>query len=108
MENNEQMYQQQNYQNTEDPAYLAAVNPLLKKAIVACVLAAFPIVGIVGCIMGAKNKSDLLHYLEYGRRTPRTKTVSILSSVALGAGIGLAVFYLIYFLAIGSAIFALQ
>lgn len=109
MENNnyqqQQYYQQpQQYYNTpgyqySDPNYLTTANALLKSAIIACVLAGFPVCSIIAIFKGIGNRKKVLEYLDKGGlHTPRIKICSILSRAATYYGIGSTVLYLIMFL----------
>lgn len=108
MENNnyqqQQYYQQPQYYTTpgfqaSDPVYLAKANELLKGAIIACVLAGFPVCSIIAIFKGMGNRKKVLEYLDKGGlHTPRIKISSILSRAATYYGIGSTVLYAIMFL----------
>ena len=102
MENN--YYQQQQYYTTPgyqtvDQQYLATANALLKSAIIACVLAGFPVASIIAIFKGIGNRKKVLDYLaKGGLHTPRIKTASLLSRAATYGGIGITILYLVTFI----------
>ena len=108
MENNNYQQQQYNQQpmyyttpgyQASDPVYLARANELLKGAIIACVLAGFPVCSIIAIFMGMNNRKKVLEFLDKGGlHTPRIKISSILSRAATYYGIGSTVLYAIMFL----------
>lgn len=68
-------------------------------AIVAIALSAFPIAGIVAIILGAANKGRINDYLANGGvRTGKIRVSSILSNVGLWLGLGMTIFYALYFI----------
>ena len=107
MENNN--YYQQPYQQQQqyyaapgyqvvDPQYLATANALLKSAIIACVLAGFPVASIVAIFKGMGIRKKVLDYLaQGGLHTPRIKLCSILSRAATFYGIGSTILYMLMF-----------
>lgn len=108
MENNNYQQQQYNQQpmyyttpgyQASDPVYLARANELLKGAIIACVLAGFPVCSIIAIFKGMNNRKKVLEFLDKGGlHTPRIKFSSILSRAATYYGIGSTVLYAIMFL----------
>lgn len=108
MENNNYQQQQYNQQpmyyttpgyQASDPVYLARANELLKGAIIACVLAGFPVCSIIAIFKGMNNRKKVLEFLDKGGlHTPRIKISSILSRAATYYGIGSTVLYAIMFL----------
>ena len=106
MENNnyQQQYQQPQYYApvgypTFDQNYLNQANALLKSAIIACVLAGFPICSIIAIFKGIGNRKKVLDYLaQGGLHTPRIKICSILSRAATYYGIGSTILYFVMFL----------
>ncbi len=78
--------------------------PLLVKAIVGAVFAFTPL-AIVGIILGAVNGGSIKKYLAAGgAHTGKVKAASIVSKVALIAGIVMAIFWILYFALIGAAV----
>ena len=70
----------------------------MTKAIVALVLSSFPIGSIVAIVMGHSNRTAILDYLDRGgMHTGKIKASSIMSRAAFFLGIGLTIFYGIYF-----------
>ncbi|MBO4680512.1 MAG: hypothetical protein J5623_01265 [Clostridiales bacterium] len=117
MENNnyqQQYAQQPQYYTTPgyqavNQQYLDQANALLKSAIIACVLAGFPICSIIAIFKGINNRKKVLDYLaQGGLHTPRIKICSILSRAATYYGIGSTVLYFVmllyYALIIGAII----
>lgn len=108
MENNNYQQQQYNQQpmyyttpgyQASDPVYLARANELLKGAIIACVLAGFPVCSIIAIFKGMNNRKKVLEFLDKGGlHTPRIKISSLLSRAATYYGIGSTVLYAIMFL----------
>ena len=106
MENNnyQQQYQQPQYYApagypTFDQNYLNQANALLKSAIIACVLAGFPVCSIIAICKGINNRKKVLDYLaQGGLHTPRIKICSILSRAATYYGIGSTILYFVMFL----------
>ena len=102
MENN--YYQQQQYYTAPgyqpvDQQYLATANALLKSAIIACVLAGFPVASIIAIFKGIGNRKKVLDYLaQGGLHTPRIKTASMLSRAATYYGIGSTILYFVMFI----------
>lgn len=75
--------------------------PLLVKGIVGAVFAFTPL-AIVGIILGAVNNGGIKKYLAAGgAHTGKVKAASIVSKVALIAGIIMTIFWAIYFIALG-------
>lgn len=96
-----QPYQQQAYQQI-DPNYDETASGFLKSAIIGCVLAGFPVASIIAIFKGKGNRKKILEYLEQGgMHTPKIKTASCLSRAATYGGIGMTIFYGIYFLYFG-------
>lgn len=115
--NNYQNYQQpQQYYTTPgyqavNQQYLDQANALLKSAIIACVLAGFPVCSIIAIFKGISNRKKVLDYLaQGGMHTPRIKIASILSRAATYYGIGSTILYIVMFLyyalIIGALIFS--
>ena len=108
MENNNYQQQQYNQQpmyyttpgyQASDPVYLARANELLQGAIIACVLAGFPVCSIIAIFKGMNNRKKVLEFLDKGGlHTPRIKISSMLSRAATYYGIGSTVLYAIMFL----------
>ena len=107
MENNnyqQQYAQQPQYYTTPgyqavNQQYLDTANALLKSAIIACVLAGFPVCSIIAIFKGIGNRKKVLDYLaQGGLHTPRIKICSILSRAATYYGIGSTILYLVMFL----------
>ena len=106
MENNnyQQPYQQQQYYTTPgyqavDYQYLATANALLKSAIIACVLAGFPVCSIIAIFKGTANRKKVLDYLaQGGLHTQRIKISSMLSRAATYYGIGSTILYAVMFI----------
>ena len=106
MENNnyQQPYQQQQYYTTPgyqpvNQQYLDTANALLKSAIIACVLAGFPVCSIIAIFKGMGNRKKVLDYLaQGGLHTPRIKICSILSRAATYYGIGSTILYFLMFI----------
>ena len=106
MENNnyQQQYGQQQYYTTPgyqaiDQQYLNTANALLKSAIIACVLAGFPVCSIIAIFKGIGNRKKVLDYLaQGGLHTPRIKICSILSRAATYYGIGSTILYAVMFI----------
>lgn len=101
MENNN--YQQQYYTTPGyqpvDQQYLATANALLKSAIIACVLAGFPVCSIIAIFKGIGNRKKVLDYIaQGGLHTPRIKTASMLSRAATYYGIGSTILYFVMFI----------
>ena len=101
MENNN--YQQQYYTTPGyqpvNQQYLDTANALLKSAIIACVLAGFPVCSIIAIFKGINNRKKVLDYLaQGGLHTPRIKICSILSRAATYYGIGSTILYFVMFL----------
>ena len=104
MENNnyQQPYQQQYYTTPGyqpvNQQYLDTANALLKSAIIACVLAGFPVCSIIAIFKGTANRKKVLDYLaQGGLHTPRIKICSILSRAATYYGIGSTILYAVMF-----------
>ena len=100
MENNN--YQQQYYTTPGyqpvNQQYLDTANALLKSAIVACVLAGFPVCSIIAIFKGIGNRKKVLDYLaQGGLHTPRIKVSSMLSRAATYYGIGSTILYAVMF-----------
>ena len=106
MENNnyQQYSQQPQYYTTPgyqaiDQQYLNTANALLKSAIIACVLAGFPVCSIIAIFKGIGNRKKVLDYLaQGGLHTPRIKICSILSRAATYYGIGSTILYAVMFI----------
>lgn len=93
---------------TEQPQYInpapAPAPNFLPVAIVAVALAAIPFAGIASIILGAKNKKKIKNYLaEGGPKTAMVKVSSILSTVGLWFGLGMTIYWAIYFSVIAIA-----
>ena len=70
----------------------------LPKAVTATALAFVPVASIVAIILGAANRGRIRKYLANGgRRTAKVRVSSILSNVGLWTGVGMTIFYAIYF-----------
>ena len=103
MENN---YQQPNQQYYTTPGYqpvnqqyLDTANALLKSAIIACVLAGFPVCSIIAIFKGSANRKKVLDYLaQGGLHTQRIKISSMLSRAATYYGIGSTILYAVMFI----------
>ena len=66
---------------------------------------AFTPLAIVGIILGAVNGGSIKKYLAAGgAHTGKVKAASIVSKVALIAGIVMAIFWILYFALIGAAV----
>ena len=106
MENNnyQQPYQQQQYYTTPgyqpvNQQYLDTANALLKSAIIACVLAGFPVCSIIAIFKGSANRKKVLDYLaQGGLHTQRIKISSMLSRAATYYGIGSTILYAVMFI----------
>ena len=89
-------------QQPVDPAYNEKVKGFLTKAIVACAISCVPVGSIIAIIMGSKNRTEVLDYINQGGpHTIRIKVCSCLSRAAKYAGIGYTIFwafYLLYFI----------
>ena len=95
------------YNNQSDFSHEQAMNDIMyreqsksfmTKAIVALVLSSFPIGSIVAIVMGHSNRTAILDYLDRGgMHTGKIKASSIMSRAAFFLGIGLTIFYGIYF-----------
>lgn len=103
--NNYQNYQQpQQYYTTPgyqpvNQQYLDQANALLKSAIIACVLAGFPVCSIIAIFKGIGNRKKVLDYIaQGGLHTPRIKTASMLSRAATYYGIGSTILYFVMFI----------
>ena len=103
--NNYQNYQQpQQYYTTPgyqavNQQYLDQANALLKSAIIACVLAGFPVCSIIAIFKGIGNRKKVLDYLaQGGLHTPRIKIASMLSRAATYYGIGSTILYFVMFI----------
>lgn len=92
------------YNNQNDPTvnnifYNEQSKSFLTKAIVALVLASFPIGSIIAMVMGNSNRNAIQDYIDRGgMHTGKIKTSSILSRAAFFVGLGLTIFYGIYFI----------
>ncbi|MBR3578037.1 MAG: hypothetical protein IKN98_04575 [Bacteroidales bacterium] len=70
----------------------------LPKAVTATALAFVPVASIVAIILGAANRGRIRKYLANGgSRTAKVRVSSILSNVGLWTGVGMTIFYAIYF-----------
>ena len=107
MENNnyqQQYAQQPQYYTTPgyqavNQQYLDQANALLKSAIIACVLAGFPVCSIIAIFKGIGNRKKVLDYLaQGGLHTPRIKVSSMLSRAATYYGIGSTILYAVMFI----------
>ena len=68
------------------------------KGIAAAIMAFFPILSIVGIILGGINNGAVKKYLAAGGvHTGKVKAASITSKVGLIAGIIMTIIYIIYF-----------
>ena len=94
-------YSQQQYgypQQQYNYPYPMQAPDFLPMAITALVLAEIPVASIVAIILGSKNKRRIQNYLaEGGQRTAKVKVSSILSTVGLWLGVGMTIFYAVYF-----------
>ena len=82
-----------------DPQYEEKASGFLKKAVIGLVCASFPIASIVAIILGSGNHKAIVDYVNAGgMHTPKIKTCAVLSKGAFYGGIGMTIFYVVYFL----------
>lgn len=82
-----------------DPQYEEKASGFLKKAIIGIVCTMFPIASIVAIFLGTGNHKAIEEYVASGgMHTPKIKTCAVLSKGAFFGGIGMTVFYVIYFI----------
>lgn len=82
-----------------DPQYEEKASGFLKKAIIGIVCTMFPIASIVAIFLGTGNHKAIEEYIASGgMHTPKIKTCAVLSKGAFFGGIGMTVFYAIYFI----------
>lgn len=82
-----------------DPQYEEKASGFLKKAIIGIVCTMFPIASIVAIFLGTGNHKAIEEYVASGgMHTPKIKTCAVLSKGTFFGGIGMTVFYAIYFI----------
>ena len=81
-----------------DPQYEEKASGFLKKAIIGIVCTMFPIASIVAIFLGTGNHKAIEEYVASGgMHTPKIKTSAALCKGAMYGGIGMTIFYTVYF-----------
>ena len=81
-----------------DPQYEMKASAFMRKAITGIICAGFPIASIVAIFLGSGNHKAIVDYVAAGgMHTPKIKTCAVLSKGAMYGGIGMTIFYAVYF-----------
>ena len=92
-------YPQNDYPQYNQPYPAPGAPDFLPKAIAAVIMSEFPVASIIAIVFGAHNRADIQDYLAMGgKMTPKVRVSHILSTVGLWMGVGMTIFYGVYFL----------
>lgn len=81
-----------------DPQYEMKASAFMKSAITGIICAGFPIASIIAICIGSRNHKAIVDYVASGgMHTPKIKTSAALSKGAMYGGIGMTIFYAVYF-----------
>ena len=71
----------------------------MKSAITGIICAGFPIASIIAICIGSRNHKAIVDYVASGgMHTPKIKTSAALCKGAMYGGIGMTIFYVVYFI----------